>query len=407
MHILFISDNFPPEANAPASRTFEHVKIWVELGHTVTVITGVPNFPKGEVFEGYKNRLYQVEFMSGIRVVRVLTFIVANRGLFRRTLDYASFMLTASIAGMFQPRPDIVVATSPQFFTAIAGWLVSTLRRRPSVLEIRDMWPDSIVAVQAIDENRLIKTLRILENFLYRKATSVVTVTESFKEQIEQKGIESNKLHVVHNGVDSHLFYKRNENCEIKARLNCDGKFLVGYIGTHGMAHALDKVLEAVGILSEYKDVHFLFVGAGAVKSNLEEQARLQKLDNVTLIDQVPRTEVPDYMSACSICLVPLRNTPVFESVIPSKIFECMALGVPLILSLPEGEASQLVQKHNIGLTVQPEDPDEMASAILKLYENPDLMQSFSVNSRRASKLFSRKAMAVKMLDVFNGVTKK
>ena len=181
MHILFLTDNFPPEVNAPASRTFEHCREWVKAGNQVTVITCAPNFPAGKVFSGYKNKLWQTEEMDGIRVIRVWSYITANAGFIKRILDYISFMPPAVLASFFVKKPDLVIGTSPQFFTVCAAYLVSLFKRIPFVFELRDIWPESIKAVGAMNDSIIIKLLEKIELFLYRKAKMIVSVTHAFK----------------------------------------------------------------------------------------------------------------------------------------------------------------------------------------------------------------------------------
>ena len=206
MHILFLTDNFPPEVNAPASRTFEHCVEWVRAGHQVTVITCAPNFPKGRVLDGYRNRPWQSEQMAGIRVIRVWSYITANEGFLKRVLDYQSFMVTATLAAPFVRGVDVVVGTSPQFFTVCAAYVVSRLKRIPFVFELRDMWPESIKAVGAMKESAAIRALERLELFLYRKAARIVSVTHSFKKALIGRGVAGNKIEVVTNGVDMSRF---------------------------------------------------------------------------------------------------------------------------------------------------------------------------------------------------------
>src|SRR5438874_781980 len=203
MRILFLSDNFPPGGNAPATRVYEHAIRWVPSGDEVTVVTCAPNFPVGKLFPGYRNAWRQVETVDGIRVVRVKTYITANEGFLRRTLDYLSFMLMGFAMALFEGRPDVVVATSPQFFCALAGWAVSVARRRPFVLELRDLWPASIVAVGAMRRSGVIRALERVEMFLYRRATAIVAVTESFRRELIARGVDGRKIHVVVNGVDA------------------------------------------------------------------------------------------------------------------------------------------------------------------------------------------------------------
>ncbi len=270
MRILFLSDNFPPEGNAPATRLYEHAVRWVRGGHEVTVVTCAPNFPEGRLFDGYRNAWRQVEQMDGIRVVRVKTYITANEGFLRRTLDYLSFMVMGFVMALFERRPDVVVATSPQFFTAIAGWALSVAKWRPFVFELRDLWPASIVAVGAMRKTLVIRLLERLELFLYRRADAIVSVTESFRRDLVARGIDGGKIHVVVNGVDLEKYRSQPRSPELEAELGLRGKFVAGYIGTHGMAHALDKVVEAAALLADRDDIRFLFVGGGADRARVE-----------------------------------------------------------------------------------------------------------------------------------------
>ena len=252
MHILFLTDNFPPEVNAPASRTFEHCREWVRAGHKVTVITGVPNFPRGKVYEGYSNRLWQRETMEGIQVIRVWTYITANAGFAKRILDYQSFMVAATLAAPLVHKVDVVVGTSPQFFTVCAAYVISRFKRIPFVFELRDLWPESIRAVGAMQDSPWLKRLERLELFLYRKAARIVSVTQSFRRNLITRGVVPDKIEVVTNGVDSTRFRPQPRDSELAAKLGLQGKFVAGYIGTHGLAHALETLLEAARRLQNH-----------------------------------------------------------------------------------------------------------------------------------------------------------
>ncbi|WP_029859794.1 glycosyltransferase family 4 protein, partial [Vibrio parahaemolyticus] len=244
MHILFLTDNFPPEGNAPATRTYEHAIRWVRAGHKVTVVTCAPNFPEGKVFEGYKNTWYQKHDIDGINVVRVKTYITANEGFLKRILDYISFMITGFLAGLFQKKVDVIVATSPQFFCACAGWALSTAKRKPFVFELRDIWPASITAVGAMKDSFAIRMLEKIELFLYRKADSIISVTHSFKDELIKRGINGEKVDVVLNGVDLTRYKPTiGKDSELEIHYNLEGKFVAGYIGTHGMAHGLEHIV--------------------------------------------------------------------------------------------------------------------------------------------------------------------
>ncbi len=402
MHILFLTDNFPPEVNAPASRTFEHCREWVKAGHRVTVITCAPNFPKGKVFDGYRNRLWQRERMDGIEVIRVWSYITANEGFARRVLDYLSFMLSAILVGPWVRDADVIVGTSPQFFTACAAYVVSRLKGVPYVFELRDLWPESIKAVGAMKDSRVIRMLERLELFLYRKAAAVVSVTESFKRVLVSRGIDGSKIHVVTNGVDISQFKPRPKDAELTRRLGLEGKFVAGYIGTHGMAHALETLLEAADRLRE-RDIAFIFLGDGARKQALKEIAQQKGLDNVVFVDSVPKSDVARYWSLLDVSVIHLRKTELFTTVIPSKLFECMGMGIPVLHGV-EGESADIVREHGVGLPFRPEAVDELCTALLELRSDNARLAEFRANCLAAAGRFDRRFLAAKMLGVLEEV---
>lgn len=402
MNILFLTDNFPPESNAPASRTFEHALQWVADGHDVTVITCAPNFPAGKLFDGYDNRWFQKETMNGITVIRVKTYITANERFIKRTLDYLSFMCTGSIVALFQRRHDVVIATSPQFFTAVAGYVVSRLKRTVFVFELRDLWPASITAVGAMEPGRLIRMLEKLELFLYRKAELIVSVTHTFKQELMERGIAGDKIEVITNGVDLKNYRPLKQSENLLSELQLRDAFVVGYVGTHGMAHGLPKVVEAAALLEPERDVVFLFVGDGAERANLEADVNQRELTNIRLLPRQPKSRMPEIWSVCDIALIPLRNKPLFTSVIPSKLFECMGMGTPIIMSVPEGEATAIVRGTACGVVVSPEDPQALADAICKLKGDEKQIQQLKNNALLAARDFSRKHLARCMLDAIS-----
>ena len=404
MRILFLSDNFPPEGNAPATRLYEHATRWVRAGHDVTVITCAPNFPEGRLFPGYRNAWRQVEWLDGIRVVRVKTYITANEGFLKRTLDYLSFMLMATVMSVFERRPDVVVATSPQFFCALAGWMVGVLKWRPFVFELRDLWPASIMAVGAMRKSLVIRLLERVELFLYRRADAIVSVTESFREDLVARGVPRGKIHVVLNGVDLDRYEPRERDAALAREFGLEGRFVAGYMGTHGMAHALPKVLEAAERLGHREDIAFFFAGSGAERARVEQLVAERGLRNVRLIPRQPKEAMPALWSLCDVAIVPLRDTPVFATVIPSKIFESMGMGVPILMSLPEGEATAIVRRTASGVCVPPEAPQAMAEAVARLADAPSEMAALRRQARAAAPGFSREALASRMLGVLQQV---
>lgn len=404
MHILFLTDNFPPERNAPASRVYEHACYWVRWGHQVTVITCVPNFPEGKVYAGYRNRWYQVEEVDGIRVVRVKTFITKNEGVVRRTLDYLSFMAAGFLAGLVQTRPDIVVATSPQFFTSVAGWAVAALRRLPFVFELRDLWPASIAAVGALQAGTALQWLERLELFLYQRATKVVALTAAFKHDLVSRGIPAAHVEIVLNGFDFARYAPQPRDMDLTQQLGLEGRFTVGYFGTHGMAHALDRVLDAAALLRNTPAIRFLFVGAGAARDALIAQAAQERLDNVIFVPAQPKARMPAFWSVCDLALVPLKDTPLFTTVIPSKIFEAMGMGRTIVLAAPEGEASQIIRGTGAGVVVPPECPTATAQAIRELYHNKAVVERSALRALRAAPQFSREQYARDLMHIFEQV---
>ena len=399
MKILFISDNFPPETNAPASRTYEHAVEWVKQGHHVTVITCAPNFPKGKVYSGYRNAWYSTEIVDGIQVIRVKTYITQNTGFFKRILDFLSFMVSSSIAGLFVKRSNIVIATSPQFFTAVSGWFLSKIKGIPFVFEVRDIWPASLEAVGFNKFKRLTNAIKKIELFLYAQASLVVVVTNSFKKELSERGVLDQKIKVIFNGVDASKYFPRtkNEN-HFKSIHNLHGKFIVAYVGTLGLAHALDTILNAAENLQHQSDIVFLFVGEGAMKDQLVRETQEKCLNNVVFVGGQSKDQMPLVWSACDVSLVSLRNVPLFKMVIPSKIFESMASGLPIIMSTPKGEASKIVTSAAAGVHCVPESPKLLADAILSLKRDCKAYDEFAINGIKTAKLFDRKKQASQML---------
>ena len=404
MHILFLTDNFPPETNAPASRTYEHSLEWVRLGHQVTVVTCAPNFPQGRVFSGYTNKIWQTEIVNGIKVIRVWTFITANEGFIKRSLDYVSFMFSSFVASFFIKDVHVIIGTSPQFFTAISAYFTSLVKRRPWVFELRDIWPESIQAVGALRNRKVIRLLEKVELFLYRKSNKVIAVTDSFKTNLVSRGVDKNKVSVITNGVDMSRFFPLDKDAFLLEKFNLSGKFVVGYIGTHGMAHALDTVIEAAEIFQNTQcnnKITFLFIGDGAEKKKLVDSVNYMNLRNVIFIDSVQKNEIQKYWSLLDVSVIHLKKTSLFKTVIPSKLFECMGMGLPVLHGV-EGESAEIVKRFDMGLTFEPESKDDLVDKILLLLDSSEMLVRFQVNSLKASEHFERKNLARKMVDEIN-----
>lgn len=401
MHILFLTDNFPPEVNAPASRTHEHCCLWAAQGHHITVITCVPNFPRGRVFAGYRNRPWQRERMDGLDVIRVWSFISANEGFVRRILDYLSFMVSAMVASLFVRKVDVVVATSPQFFTACAGWAVGGLKRVPFVFELRDMWPESIKAVGAMKASVSIRLLERVEMFLYRHAARIVSVTQSFRRTLIARGIDGDKIDVVTNGVDIGRFTPRPKDQVLEQQLGLRNCFVAGYVGTHGLAHGLETLLMAAHLLAEHGDgqrIRLLLLGDGARKRSLRQTADELGLSNVVFVDSVSKDEVPRYWSLLDVSIIHLRRTELFTTVIPSKLFECMGMGIPVIHGVG-GESADIVQREGVGRVFEPENHQQLADLLIDCVRDPEALARYRQHCLAGARHYDRSELAQKMLE--------
>ena len=404
MKLLFLSDNFPPESNAPASRTYEHCKEWVEAGIDVTVITCNPNFPFGKTYDGYKNKLYQTEEVDGIKIIRVWSYMSENKGAIKRILDYSSYAVMAFFAGLFV-RTDLIVATSPQLFTALGGCALAKVKRKPWIFELRDLWPEGIKDTGAIKNTKILNFLTKMELCLYRKSTHVVTVSKGLKENLSSRGILPSKIDIVTNGANLELFEAREKSETILNELRLQNKFIFGYIGTHGLAHGLEFIINCIKEIDD-KRMHFLFIGTGAKKEAVVSLANQLGLKNVTFLDPVSKSEVVDYISVIDVALVPLTKTDIHASLIPSKIFESASMRKPILLGV-EGESKQIIETYNAGIAFEPENKEAFLAGVDKLAHDTVLYTELQKGCDALADAFSRKALSSKMLKVLEKVVRQ
>jgi glycosyltransferase involved in cell wall biosynthesis len=368
VRILALSHYYPPEVNAPASRLSEHARIWREAGHDVTVVTCAPNHPAGQIYPGYRNRLWQQETIDGVSVIRLWTYLAANEGFVSRIANYLTYLFSLLFWIWRLPRADLVMSTSPQFFCGLAGWFLKR-RKRPWVLEIRDLWPESIVTVGAMKRGAAIRAIEKVEAFAYRKADLVVSVTDGFVPHIRARRPKG-PIAVIKNGVDLTRFGSDPATADaFRAEHGLTGKFVASYVGTHGMAHGLQAVIAAAERLRDRDDIAFLMVGGGAERETIKAMRDAKDLTNIVMLDQLPKAAMPAVWGASDAALVLLKRVDTFKTVIPSKMFEAMALGVPMILGV-EGEAKALMEEAGAGIAITPEDDAELAAAIERLADN-------------------------------------
>ncbi|PYX37048.1 MAG: glycosyltransferase WbuB [Acidobacteria bacterium] len=329
-----------------------------------------------------------------------------NRKAHERILNYGSFCVSAALRGLELSRPDVVIASSPQLLVGLSGWWISFWKRVPLVFEVRDLWPESLAAVGMGAENSLLhRSLRRVAGFLYRKAAHIVVVTPAFKDHLMQHWqVPPGKISIVENGVETSQFAPRDEPA-LRQQLGLQGKFVLGYIGTMGMAHGLDTLLEAAASLQRTRpNIMFLLVGEGADKDRLKSALSARSLRNVNFIDQQPRERIPAYICAADVCLVLLKKTELFKTVIPTKMLEFMACGRPVILGV-DGQARKILETARAGVFIEPENSTALVNAIVALVEHPEDRRSYGSNAREyILRHGSREATAKSYIEVLTAV---
>jgi|SRR5579863_3669605 len=376
---------------APSARASELSRHWAAAGHKVTVLTGFPNHPTGVVpheYQGKLRRLVLREEIDGVHVVRTWLLPFPNRKPYERVLNYSSFCASSAITGSFLPRPDVVIATSPQLLVGLSGWWITHWRRVPFVFEVRDLWPESLAAVGVGGENSLLhRGLAKIAGFLYERSSRVVVVTPAFKAHLmERWGVPGDKIVVVENGVETDLFRPFTANktsADLRKAWRSEEKFVVCYIGTLGLAHGLETLVDAASrLLSSHPEVLFLLVGEGADKERIFTLARERNLTNLHFIDQQPRETIPAYIAASDVCLVLLKKTDVFKTVIPTKMLEFMSCGRPVILGV-DGQAREVLEEAQAGIFIEPENAEQLQDAILRLAADVQLRTLLGENGRK------------------------
>ncbi len=367
MRLAYFSHYFPPETNAPAARVHELSRAMVEAGHEVHVVTGQPNHPRGVVFPGYRALDVRRETVDGIHVHRLPTFPAANRGVLLRSLGFLVLPVSQVIFGVTTlPAVDCVLATSPQLFTGVAGLAFARARRLPFALEVRDLWPESIVSVGALPRTHpVIRALERVERQLYRASAGIVSVTESFVDHFESHGVSRARVGVIKNGIDARVFDPETPPAPLRERLGIPSSaLLVLFCGTIGMAHDVGLLARAIARAREQLDAHVVIVGDGAERESVaREIAELCVGERVHLLEPVRRAEVPGLLAAADLSAVILRDSPTFAGVLPSKMFEAMAMRCPVLLGV-RGEAKTLLTRAGAGVAFEPGDVDALVSTL-------------------------------------------
>jgi glycosyltransferase involved in cell wall biosynthesis len=397
MRILVITDHFTPEVAASSTRVHAHAKVWAAAGHEVVIVTCAPNFPRGELFAGYRNDWFQEETMDGLKVIRLWSYLAPNKGILRRSWDYLSFALSCALQAGRLPKSDVILATSPPIFAALAGYFVALRHRTPWIFEVRDLWPASIRAV-GVTRSPLLRLVEAMELGLYRHAARVMVLTEPFREDLTSRGIDPGKIDVVINGTDvCEIPVAAMPNLRSRFGLKA-GSFLVGFVGTLGMAQGASVLVRAADRLRDRADIEFLVVGEGAERASMEGLARDKGLTNIKFHDYIPQGEVEGLLAGLDLGSVLLKNDPVFLGVIPSKIFELFAAARPIAAAV-DGEARRIIEEAGAGLCVAPEDDAALAEAVVALAADRSRRHAMGENGFAAVKArYSRTAMANRAL---------
>lgn len=413
MKILYVSQYFPPEMGAPAARASELAQHWARAGHEVSVLTGFPNHPTGVVPAEWRVRLRRLscrEEVGNVKVFRTWLWPLPNRKAHERMRNYASFFCSAGLRGLALPRPDVIIATSPQLLVGLAGWWLAFAREVPFVFEVRDLWPESLTAVGMGSEDSLLHhALAHVADFLYQRADRIVVVSPAFREPlIDRWRVQAEKIAVVENGVESDLFAPRPQSAsrEFRGEFAADGEFLVCYAGTMGMAHGLETLLDAaVELQRQHSGVRFLLVGEGGEKGRIQAAAESRSLQNVRFLQPQAREKMPPLISASDACLVLLKKKDVFRTVIPTKMLEYMSCARPVIVGV-EGQARAIIEAAGAGLTIEPENSQALVRAILRLAADREFASTLGRNGREyVRRNFARAQTAEKYLAILVELT--
>ena len=414
MKILFVSHYFPPEVGAPAARVYELSKWWAGWGHDVTVLTGFPNHPDGKIYPGYEKLfwrgLYREE-VDGIKVVRTWLLPLPNRKGWERMTNYTSFFVSSLMRGIFLSKPEVIIGTSPQLLVGLSGYFLARMKKVPYVFEVRDLWPESLVATGMSSSRSLVyKSLDRISKYLYEHSDKIIVVTKAFKKEILSKPglrVRAESIELLENGVDIDIFkpFSSEKRRMLKEQMGLGGRFVISYIGTLGIAHGLDVVLKvAEKAKISQKDWLFLLVGEGADRERLEKVREDSGLDNVVFTGKVARERVPKMINLSDICMVLLKNKATFKTVIPSKMLEFMSCGVPIVLGVA-GQAREILEASGGGIFFEPENADELFNSLKFLYSSESVRKQMGEEGRAyIEREFSRERKAREYLSILQGI---
>lgn len=401
MKILFLTQYCPPEVGAPQNRIFEFAKQLKKFGHEVTILTAMPNYPRGEIFEEYRGKKIVKETIDGIDIVRTGIYATKSKDFVKRLRNYLSFTWSSVFSGAKHiEEQDVIITESPPLFLGWSGYVLSKMKRAKFVFNVSDLWPESAVKLGVLHNKAMIKASTWLEEFCYRKAAAVTGQTKGIVDNIVSRGFDKNKVHIITNGVDTEFFKKENKSEEFRESIGIEDKFAVVYAGIHGIAQGLEVLVDAAEIIKEEKEIQIVFIGEGPEKPMLMNRVKEKKLENVTFLPMQHKKDMPKIIASMDATVVPLKKLDIFKGALPSKMFENLASEIPIVLAV-EGEAENLINSAKAGIVVEPENSKEIAEAILRLYKDKELREKLGENGREyAIRNFSREAIARKLENI-------
>lgn len=382
MRFLILTQYYPPEVGAPQVRLSSFARQLRSAGHEVSVLTGMPNYPSGIVDADYRGRLFMREFQDDIRIIRTWLYATNDARMVPRLTSYMTFCMSSLLALPAIGKQDVVFVESPPLFLGVSGYLMARILGARWMLNVSDLWPDTVVEMGMLGPGRALSAAFALERWLYRKADWVVGVTRGIRDRLlDDKQLPAAKVLFLPNGADTDLFAPRSRDGALADQLALGDRQLFLFAGLHGHAQDLPTILAAANILRDRADIQIGFVGGGPVKSwAMNESVRLG-LRNVLFVDPQPLAEMPRYWSLARAALVTLRDMPLFDGARPSKSFPPMASGVPVIFS-GRGEMRNLLEDSGAGIAVPPEDPAALADAIRLLADDPARAAELGRNAR-------------------------
>ena len=403
MHILLVHQYFLRKNDAGGSRWNQFAKYWSQQGHKVTVLAGMVHYASGKKAPEYKGKfIVREQETENVQVFRCHVSESYNKSFLGRFWAYISFVVSSVYAGLFKTgKPDVVICTSPPLTVGLTGWILSKFKRIPMVFEVRDLWPESAIDTGVLTNKWLINLSYWLEKKSYKSANWINVLTPAFLQALlEKKNIRPDRISMIPNAADFDIFKPGARNNWVREKHKFDNKFVVTYIGAHGVANHLIQILECAKILNDRSDIAFMLVGEGMQKQMLIETARQLKLNNVVFVNAVPKNLVVDYITASDVCTAVLKKVDTFKTVYPNKVFDYMSVAKPVVVAI-DGVARKLVEDASAGIYVEPENPRMFADAVLTLKNNPQLCSDYGNNGLEfVRKNFDRNVLAIKYLDI-------